>query len=757
MTPPYVDRYRLLSLLGRGGMGEVYLAEDTSLERRVALKVLARSGALAFDAGRTQRFLREARLASGLSHENIAQIFEIGDAGDVTFIAMEYVDGETLCSRVAQAPIPQADVIDIAVQLFDALEDAHGKGIVHRDLKCANIMLTPRGRIKILDFGLAKRIDTEPAATALTQMNTADGVILGTIQYMSPEQARGLKVDTRSDIFSAGVVLYELLTGRLPFSGRSPVDTLYSIVHTQQDPISRMNHGVSPGLERMVNRLLAKEVEERYQHARDVLTDLLTIKRDGATDVPPPAAYKRTRKSIDSIAVLPLMSTAPDVDMDYLADGITESLINALSQIPRLRVLARSTVFRYKASTMDPREIGRALSVRAVLTGRLQTIGGGVLTRVELVDVLDGSNIWGDQFQHTTIDVLVLEEKLAQAIVEQLRLRLTRDQRKRLGKRHTENAGAYEAYMRGRFQLAKRTDEGFAKAIECFERAIAADPRYALAHAGLADCYTLLTTARYVDALATAPVQRAREAAERAIALDAQLAEAHSALGFVKFRVDWDWPGAQASFERACELNPGHAPAHHRYALLLSALGRHDQAIAEIRRACELDPLSLITRTAHGRVLHFARRYAEAVGHFRQALELDDSFQQAHFDLGMALADLGRYDEAIAELEDHIDRGGRRSVMLGVLGHVLARAGYPERARALLAELRQRHADGLATSADPGYVLAGRGEVDEAMEMFEHACGTHSGLAVYFKVEPLLDPLRSHPRFAAMLRRLRLE
>jgi serine/threonine protein kinase/tetratricopeptide (TPR) repeat protein len=757
MTPPYVDRYRILSLLGRGGMGEVHLAEDTSLERRVALKLLARSGAGALDGERTQRFLREARLASALSHPNIAQIFEIGDAGDVSFIAMEYIDGDTLHSRVAQGPLPPAEVIDIAVQLFDALEEAHNKGIVHRDLKCANVMLTPRGRVKVLDFGLAKRVDAESGATAPTCVNTAEGVIVGTLQYMSPEQARGLAVDARTDIFSAGVVLYELLTGRLPFSGASAADTLYRIVHVQPDSILHLNRLVPAGLERLVAKALEKDAERRYQNARDVLIDLRNLQRDGDGAPSRGPASKRTRKAVDSIAVLPLMSMSTDVDIDYLADGITESLINALSQIPKLKVLARSTVFRYKASTMDPQAIGHALGVRAVLTGRLQTIGGRVRTRVELVDTVDGSNMWGDQFQHATTDVLALEEKLVQAIIEQLRLRLTRDERTRLQKRHTESAGAYEACMRGRFQLAKRTTEGFAKATECFERAIAEDSRYALAYAGLADCYTLLTTARYVDTLAAAPVHDARKAAERAIALDGQLAEGHSALGFVRFRVDWDWSGAQASFERACELNPGHAPAHHRYALLLSALGRHDEALGEIRRACELDPLSLITRTAHGRVLHFARRYSEAVGHYRQALELDDTFLPAHFDLAMALADLGRYDEAISELEHHIDRGGRRSVMVGVLGSVLARAGHVDRARALLVELRQRHAEGLATSADPAYVLAALGELEEAMQLFEQACDTRAGLAVYFKVEPLLDPIRTHPRFASMLRRLRLE
>ena len=756
MASPSVERYRLLSRLGSGGMGDVHLAEDTILQRRVALKLLSRSGAPAMDEERSQRFLREARLASALSHPNIAQIFEIGDAGEVSFIAMEYVEGETLRDRVARGPLSSSDVIDIALQLFDALEEAHGKGIMHRDLKSANVMVTSRGRVKVLDFGLAKRIGAEPAGDP-THVNTAEGVIVGTVHYMSPEQALGRTVDVRSDIFSSGVVMYELLTGRLPFAGGSVAETLYRIVHSQPEPIARLNPRVPPLLERIVMKALDKQVEQRYQHAQEVLADLRNVTPAIETIRPRSAAAKRTSKSIDSLAVLPLQAMTVAADMDYLADGITESLINALSQIPKLKVLARSTVFRYKASTLDPQAIGQALGVRAVLSGRLQTIGGRVLTRVELLDTVDGTHIWGDQFQHESIDVLALEEKLVDAIAGQLRVRLTREEHRRLRKRHTENAAAYEAYMRGRFQLAKRTADGFSKAVECFEQAIAADDRYALAYAGLADCFTLLTTARYVDALEPASLRRARHAAERAIALDDQLAEAHSAMGFVRFRVDWDWPRAQASFERACELNPGHAAAHHRYALLLSALGRHDEAIGEIQRACELDPLSLIMRSAHGRVLHFARRYGEAVGHYRQAIELDESFRPAHFDMGMVLADLGRYDESIATLEKYIAPDGRRSVMLGVLGNILARAGRVEPARALLAELRQRLAVGLATSADPAYVLAALGELDEAMQLFEEACEKRAGLAVYFKVEPLLDPIRSHPRFSAMLRRLRLE
>ena len=361
---------------------------------------------------------------------------------------------------------------------------------------------------------------------------------------------------------------------------------------------------------------------------------------------------------------------------------------------------------------MDAQTVGREIGVRAVLVGRLQRIGDRIVMRGELVDATDGSHLWGGQFQREAADVLAVQDGLAPEVADQLRLRLTRDDRKRLQKRHTQNVRAYEAYMRGRFQLAKRTNEGFAKAIACFEAAIAEDGRYALAYSGLADCYTLIGAGAYADS-PDAAIARAREAAEKAIGLDDQLAEAHSTLGFVRFRIDWDWPAAETSLERACEINPGYAPAHHRYALLLTALGRHDEAIAAIRRASELDPLSLIIGTAYGRILHFSRRYEEAVAQLRHTLEIDGQFLQAHFDLGMSLAQLGRFDEAKGELESLLEGADRRSVMLAVLGNVYAVSGDTARARAVASEIRE-HAQGRATLADLGYVLAGLGDIEGA-------------------------------------------
>jgi serine/threonine-protein kinase len=447
--------------------------------------------------------------------------------------------------------------------------------------------------------------------------------------------------------------------------------------------------------------------------------------------------------------------TTADAASDYLADGITESVIHALSQLPKLRVMARSTVFRYKGPDVDPSAVGRDLGVRAVLVGRLQSIGGRLIVRAELVDATDGSHLWGAQLQRESGDIITLQEDLAGEIVEQLRIRLTRDDRKRLRKRHTENVVAYEAYLRGRFQLAKRTLDGCTRAIECFERATLHDPKFALAYAGLADAYALLGGAAFGRSPGDA-MARARRAAEQALRLDGSLAEAHAAIGFVRFRLDWDWAAADAAFTRACELNPGHAAAHHSYAMFLTARGRGDAAIAEICRAAELDPLSLIISTAHGRILHFNRQFAAAVAHFTRTIEMDAQFIQAHFDLAMTYVVLGRYDDAIAELEPYLDPAEGRSVMLATLGHAYARLGRVERAREILSELNRRVAEGGASFAEPGYVLIGLGELDEAITAFERACDARAGVVIFLKVEPMVDALRSHPRFHALLERTRL-
>ena len=530
---------------------------------------------------------------------------------------MEYVEGQTLADRVRSGPLPIGEVIDIAIQTFDALDEAHTRGIVHRDLKPANLVISPRGRVKVLDFGIATLAPAHPAAlSAVTEVATSPGLVLGTLHYMSPEQALGRRIDPRSDLFSAGSTLYELLTGRQPFTAATMTEVLDRIVHAEPEAIGRFSHGAPQELERIVRKTLEKDPAHRYQTARDVLVDLTNLKRDIDSDrvhapTPKPSPRRKAGAGIRAVAVLPLRVTSADAAADYLADGITESVINLLSQLPNLKVMARSTVFRYKGSDADPSAVGRELGVRAVLLGRLQSISGRLIVGAELVDAIDGSQLWGGQFQREADDLMTLQEDLAREIVDRLRLRVTRDDRRRLRKHHTENAVAYEAYLRGRFHLAKRTLDGCTRAIECFEQAMLHDPKFALAYAGLADACTLLGGAAFGrsrhDAMA-----RARRAAEQALRLDDDLAEAHAAIGFVRFRIDWDWPAAEASFARACALNPGYAPAHHSYALLLTALGRGDAAIAEIRRAAEL--IHCRSLSAPPRVvLHFNRQFEAAV------------------------------------------------------------------------------------------------------------------------------------------------
>ena len=754
--PAAIGRYQVISMLGAGGMGRVYLAEDPSLGRQVAVKVL--SAATAADPAGVGRFVQEARAASAVSHPNIAQIFEIGQTESGHFIAMEHVEGQPLSARIRGGALSEREVVNIGRQLFDALDAAHARGVVHRDLKPANIMMTSRGHLKILDFGLAKRIAPDAASAAVTRIETTPGLVLGTIHYMSPEQALGRSVDARSDIFSAGVILYEATTGRLPFAGGSATETLDLIVHHPPESVTRLNYGASPELERIIRKALEKEPARRYQSARDALVDFENFKRDSDSSSSrrvSVGASVRRKKTIDSLAVLPLATASGDAAIEYLADGLTESLINALSQLPRLKVMARSTVFRYKGREIDPMAVGSELGIRAVLTGRLQSFGKTLVIRAELVDALDGSQIWGGQFQRTLEDALTLEEQAAGEIAEQLRPRLSPSERKRVTKRHTGDAQAFDIYLKGRHHLAKRTAEGFAMAATLFEQAVAKDPDYALAYAGLADSCALMSTTAFGGPSPEAAA-RARAAAERAVALDPGLAEAYAALGWVRFRIEWKWDEAERALRRASELNASHAPAHHRRAMLLSALGRHEEALKAIRLAHELDPLSLIIRTATGRVLHFQRRYEEAIEQCRRTLEMDAHFGPAHLDLALAYAETGRFEEALAELRASVASGDPPSVMLAIEGHMTARAGASAAAEQRLTELQRRYSVGDASSYDLALLFTGLGRIAEALDWVERAVEARAGLLVFLGVEPMFHPLRGDPRFARLLSRMNL-
>ena len=752
MTGRTVSGYSLLAQIGSGGMGDVYLARDDKLDRRVAVKFLSRS--LHTDPAQLRRFLQEAKAASSLNHPHILVVHDVGELDGRPFIVTEYIEGTTLRARLQQGSLGTIGAVDIATQIAAALAAAHEQGLVHRDVKPENVMLRPDGYVKVLDFGLAKTIGPL-AATGETM--TQPGLVMGTPQYMSPEQARGLPLDARSDVWSLGVVLYEMIAGRPPFRGASIADIIAATLHAAPPPLT----GTPPAVVDCVLRALGKTPDQRYATAREMHAALLALKAYDSVetaaeaDLPRAArAPRRTRRAIDSIAVLPLTYSGGSSELDYLADGITDSLIIALSQLPKLRVMARSTVFRYKVrGEMDPLAIGRELGVRAVLVGRLRATPDALIISAELVDAIDGTQIWGGQLQRRSEDALALQEEAAAGIADQLRPRLTPADRTRVAKRHTANPRAFEAHLKGRYYLAKRTLDGFTKAIASFEEAIAEDRNYALAYAGLADCWTLLSAAAYGEPSART-MARAREAAGHAVRLDPNDTEVQTALGFVRFRIDWDWRGAEEAFRRACELGPAHAPAHHRFALLLSALGRHAEAHEAIHRARDLDPLSLIITTAVGRVLHFARRYDDAIAQCRRALEMDPAFVQAHFDLGMAYAQAGRHEEAIAEFESVLKPDDPRSLMLGVLGHIYARAGRIDQAADVVATLERRYRRGEAASYDLALPLIGLDRVSDGCAWLERACDTRSGLLVFLNVEPMYDSIRTEPRFASLVRRL---
>ncbi|HEX8176849.1 MAG TPA: protein kinase [Pyrinomonadaceae bacterium] len=794
----FLGRYEIRSLLGTGGMGEVYLAQDRQLDRTVALKILPVD--LARDQLRMRRFIQEAKSASALNHPNIITIYEVGELDDTHFIATEFVDGGTLRQRINGEKLSVDESLEIAVQVASALQAAHEAGIVHRDIKPDNIMLRRDGYVKVLDFGLAKLTEKSnerllSAPEAMTLVNTEPGLVVGTVSYMSPEQARGLIVDTRSDIWSLGVVIYQMLTGHEPFEAETPTDQIVSIIERQPPPISFYTEGVPVELERIVLRALAKDRGDRHQTIDEMLDELRQVRKrlafqtelnrsmsagelnlshltsglstqpvtlsdadqQPAPTVTRPASSitKRRRprkKAIDSIAILPLTNVGGDPNTEYLSDGITESIINSLSRLQRLRVMARSTVFRYKGRDADPREVGEELRVRAVLTGRLQLFGDRLMIATELVDSFDGAQLWGEQYNRRLSDIFEVQEEIANEISETLQLKLTGEEKRRLTKRYTDDTKAYHLYLKGRYFWNKRSRDSLERGLEFFKQAIEADAAYALAYSGLADSYALLGVALPPrDAF-----PRAIAASLKALEIDDTVAEAHTSFAFARMFFEWDWAGAEGEFKRAIELNPNYATAYQWYGRLLSALGRHNESIINLQMAQALDPLSLSINTGVGVSHYMAGRYEDAIEQCRKALEVNDAFTLAHEHLGSALQQLGRLEEAVAEFQkaaqlDEGDIGLRAS-----LGQAYAVAGRREEAESILSELtgasRQRY-------VSPYFmveILAGLGQTDEAFEWLERCYRDRTPHLVFLNVEPKLNPLKADPRFDNLLKRVNL-
>jgi eukaryotic-like serine/threonine-protein kinase len=862
-----ISHYKIIEKLGAGGMGEVYLAEDTRLFRQVALKILPAS--YQYDPERRSRFLKEARAASALRSPNTAAIYDIGEHEGLSFIVMEFVEGHLLSQKIACGALTETLAVDIAAQVAEALDEAHTLRIIHRDIKSSNIMITPRGLVKLLDFGLArvtgrlnedaKRYETTPlqqpeadnfltnptvvlddddsstvvleetlaatvaldfttnptvaldeleqatavldedkisgtamspdaqavsqrsnpqadtyktvfAPTSLQEKNVAPvplsqettlGLVMGTVPYMSPEQGFGLALDLRTDLFSLGTVIYEMLTGSLPFAGSTQAELIQNIAFKEPPSISSINPTVSVEIERVVRKCLEKARENRYQSARELLTDLRAIQKATTkttdsitTSTQTGSVRKRSRKAIDSLAILPFENASNDADAEFLSDGITESIINNLSQLPKLKVMARSTVFRYKGRQLDPLVVAGELGVRAILTGRISQRSDTLVVKTEMVDAGDGSQLWGEQFNRPMADIFAIEEEISREISEKLRLKLSGEQKKRLGKRHTNSTDAYQEYLKGRFHWSKRTREGLQKSIEYFNKAIDIDPNYALAYAGLADAYNII--ASYSSSPPSEAFPKARSAATRALALDDALAEAHTSLAFVNLGYDWDWQAAEREFRTALSLNPGYATAHLWYALFLVAMQRHEEALAEMRKAEALDPLSLPIKANLGWLLYMGRDYDAAIAQLKKTLEIEPNFLLARRRLWQVYAIKGMYEESAAEFEKALAIAGEDLETLASQAYFYGLSNKPEEATSLLEEL----ADVSCHHYVPAYFFArifiGLGDKDRAFKFLEMAYEERYGLLAYMNVEPELDSLRDDPRFADLAERVGL-
>jgi serine/threonine protein kinase/tetratricopeptide (TPR) repeat protein len=830
-----VSHYHIISKLGSGGMGEVYLAQDTKLDRKVALKILP--SALAANQGRMRRFVQEAKCAAALNHPNIAHIYEIGEAENqgssqtveaksVHFIAMEFIDGHTLREEIHHERTPLSKLLKYLNQVTDGLAKAHAAGIIHRDLKPDNIMISRDGHAKILDFGLAKlveaterpldpeEVDSQVATVAMPQ-RTSPGAIMGTVGYMSPEQVKAETLDQRSDIFSFGCVLYEAVTGRKPFAGDSVVDTLHKILHDPAPAIADSNPNAPAELQRIIRRCLTKEPEKRYQTIRDTANDLEEVIEElkGVTDiersvVPSTAVSSgpgtadvitaqsthslsqptssaeyvvsgiRTHKlgaalvvvllfaltgsgywywstrggaggnQINSIAVLPFVNENGNPDVEYLSDGMTESLINSLSNLPNLSVKARNSVFRYKGTIIDEKRIGQDLSVDALLLGRVLQRGDNVTLYLSLVDVRTGASVWGEQYDRKMQDIAILQKDIASDVSRKLRTRLSNAEAKHLTRNYTDNSEAYQLYLKGRFFWNKRTPDSVRKATEYFEQAIQKDPGFALAYTGLADSYVV--PANRIEPHVAMP--KAKTAALQALAIDETLAEAHTSLARVLQVYDWDWTEAEKEFKRAIELNPRYAVAHQWYGGYLERTGRVNEAISERKLAIELDPLSTITIFELGSNYLYSRKYDQAIAQFQRALELDPDFPAAHQFLPLAYVQKGMYEEALAKIREAPDGAGLN--ITGMPGYVYAVSGRISDARKELEELKRRRKTEYITAVSLAYICVGLGERDEAMSWLEKGFEERAFQMQFLKVDPRLDNLRDDPRFKELVRKI---
>ncbi|HET9793264.1 MAG TPA: protein kinase [Thermoanaerobaculia bacterium] len=789
MTLPAGDRlgpYEIISLLGSGGMGEVYRARDTRLGRTVALKILPE--AVAADPERVRRFEMEARSASALADPRIVTVFDVGAERGIHFIATELVEGSDLRHLLEGGPVPPARVIEIAAQIAEGLAAAHEQGIVHRDLKPENVLINRSGAVKIADFGLAKQ--TDRSSGDLSQMataaadSTATGIVMGTVAYMSPEQARGARVDFRSDQFSLGLILYEMAAGRRAFARGNPADTLSAILRDDPPPLASASPGMSEPFARIVHRCLEKDPERRYGSTSDLAHDLKGLVASSPSTVAaktsPPlrkfviplalalaaaalAAFlflrhpKPVSEPINSLAILPFVSSSGKADMEFLTDGITESLINKVSQVSGLRVISRTSAFHYKGREIDPAKVARELDVRAILTGHVAAVGDSLSVGAELVDARDGRHLWGEQYNRKISDVFAMQSEIASVIATSLRGPLTGQEQGRIEKRPTRNLAAYQEYLKGKYFFGRSNPGDLEKARAAFEEAVSLDPDFALAHVGISGCYGIEGSASYLNPTEAWP--KSREHAERAIALDASLPDAHTALAAVYLNHDWDWAAAERELKRAMTLGPvdlSLAEPNDLFSFYLAAMGRLDEAVAAEKTAQKTDPLSPFLAADLAQEYYYARKFDAAIREARRALELQPDSVFGLTALGLSFVMEGKSEAGIASLQSAVERSGGESFNLGNLGWAYGRAGRIADAKEVLRRMEVSSRERYVAPFDRAMVEIGMGNADAAFAGLDRAVEERNAWLIFLNVEPMFDPIRADPRFAKVVARVGL-
>jgi len=750
-----ISRYKILEKLGEGGMGVVYKAQDIKLKRTVALKFLPPS--LTKDVAAKERFMIEAQTASSLDHANLCTIFEIDETtGKELFICMASYDGETLKDKLKQGPLEINEAIDYASQIAAGLSRAHEANIIHRDIKPSNIIITKRGEVKIIDFGLAKLI----GQTKITK----SGAILGTFAYMSPEQIRGENVDHRTDLWSLGAILYEILTGKQPFETEFEITLLYLILNEHPPPVQELRSDIPEPLQVIAHKLLEKSLKQRYRTANALINELKRVGKEAEPDTQSrfvkahtqrvPKDSETPQKEVESLAILPFSNPSGNDEIEYLSDGITESLIRNLSQISNFKVISRTSVFHYKSQHIEIQKVARELKVNKLLLGWVSQRSDNISIGVELVEGRDSSQIWGEQYTKKLTNVVKIQEEVVKDISAKLKLKLTKREKKHLAKQYKIDTEAYQLFLKGRYHWNKRTADSFKQSISFYNQAIEKDPTYALAYSGLSDSYALIGIYGYLPAKDVWP--KAKAAALKAMEIDPDMAEAHNALGAVESSYEWNWAKAEKAFQHSIALNPNYATAHQWYAGQLRILGKFDDALREIHRAQELDPLSWQISTDVGRLHYYARENDLAIREYQKVLELDPNFYPAHLWLGLALLEKLDFDLAIESLQTALVLSGNFAAVTAVLGYAFGISGKRTEAGKIVKELKNRARKEYISPMYLGWVHVSLNELDVAFQYFDKAFDERSWWIVYLKIWPAPEQMTKDERYTKLLKKLGL-